>query len=94
MKLTDDTLEKLAQLSALKIKESEKEELRLFLTKVLSYFESIQNIETKEAPALLSPLSPPLIEREDEPEDFPEKERLLEQAAKKQGALVKTPSSL
>jgi len=94
VKLTDETLEKLGQLSALKIKESEKEELKLFLTKVLSYFESIQSIDTKEAPALLSPLSPPLREREDEPVDFPEKQKLLDQAAKKQGALVKTPSSL
>ena len=94
MKLTEETLEKLGKLSALKIKESEKEELKLFLTKVLSYFETIQSIDTKETPALLSPLSPPLKERDDQVVDFPEKKQLLDQAPQKQGALVKTPSSL
>ena len=94
MKLTDETLEKLGKLSALKIPESEKEELKLFLTKVLSHFETIQKIDTKNTPALLSPLSPPLQKREDQPLDFPEKDKLLDQAPQKQGALVKTPSSL
>ena len=94
MKITDETLEKLGKLSALKIEESEKKQLKLFLTKALSYFEKIQNIDTKNKPALLSPLSPPLNLREDQILDFPEKHTLLDQAPKKQGALVKTPSSL
>ena len=94
VKFTDETLEKLGKLSALKIPESEKEQLKLFLTKVLSYFEAIQSIDTKNTPALLSPLSPPPREREDQAIDFPEKEKLLDQATGKQGALIKTPSSL
>ena len=93
MKITDETLKKLGELSALKIKETEKEGLKLFLTKVLSYFETIQSIDTKETPTLLSPFSPPLREREDQVVDFPQKDKLLDQATQKQGALVKTPSS-
>jgi len=94
VKITDDTLEKLAKLSALKIENSEKEPLKHFLTKALSYFETIKKLDTENKPALLNPLSPPLNLRKDEASDFPDKNTLLDQAPKKQGALVKTPSSL
>ena len=92
MEINDQVLKKISELSALKIKQEEKEKLKLFLTKTLSYFEKIKSVETKGLPVLVSPLHPPLSLRSDEVLDFPDKERLLDQAPKKQGALVKTPS--
>jgi len=94
MEIKDKDLEKLGKLSALKIEQNEKEQLKLFLTKALSYFETIKQVDTENQPALLNPLSPPLNLRKDEILDFPDKNTLLDQAPKKQGALVKTPSSL
>ena len=94
MNLTDENLEKLEKLSALKIKESEKENQKGFLNKVLTYFETIKTVDTSNVPALLSPLSPPLMLREDQVVEVPNKEKLLDHASQKQGALVKVPYSL
>ena len=94
MNLTDKSLEKLEKLSALKIKESEKENQKGFLNKVLTYFEAIKAVDTSNVPALLSPLSPSLKLREDQVVEVPNKEKLLDHASQKQGALVKVPYSL
>ena len=95
MEINHKILEKLTQLSALKIDSpEEKQELKGYLTKTLSYFEQIKNIETKNIPPLVSPLQPPLRLREDQAIDFPDKEKLLEQAPQKQGNLIKTPATV
>ncbi|MBC6414809.1 MAG: aspartyl/glutamyl-tRNA amidotransferase subunit C [Bdellovibrionales bacterium] len=94
MEITDKVLKEISELAALKIKEEEKVELKFFLKEVLSYFEKIKSIESKKLPALVSPLKPPLCLRSDKVLDFPDKDKLLEQASKKQGALIKTPPSI
>ena len=95
MKIHQELLEKLSRLSALKIENpQEKQELIDFLTKALSYFEQIKNIETKNIPPLINPLQTPLRFRSDQALRFPDVDKLLAQAPQKQGNLVKAPSSL
>ncbi|MCZ0932623.1 MAG: Asp-tRNA(Asn)/Glu-tRNA(Gln) amidotransferase subunit GatC [Oligoflexia bacterium] len=95
MEINHKILEKLSQLSALKINSpQEKQELKDYLTKTLSYFEQIKNIETKNIPPLISPFQPPLRLRADQVINFSDKEKLLEQAPQKQGNLIKTPASV
>ena len=65
-----------------------------YLKETLSHFERIKNIETKNVEPLISPLNPPPRMRADEPSDFPDKESLLDQAPRKQGALAKTPPAV
>ena len=95
MEINQELLEKLSRLSALKIESSaESQELKDYLKKTLSYFEKIKQIDTKNIPALSSPLSDPLRLRKDQVEDFPNKEKMLEQAPQKQGNLIKVPATL
>ena len=95
MEINHKVLEKLALLSALKIDTSEEnQELKDYLTKTLSYFEQIKNIDTKKIQPLISPLNPPLRLRADQAENFPDKEKLLEQAPQKQGNLIKAPATV
>ena len=94
MEINNKLLEKLAQLSALHLSEEEKRDMRQYLQETLSHFEKIRKIDTKNIPALVSPLKPPLLFRKDQVQNFPEKEKLLSQAHTKQGALVKTPPAV
>ena len=91
MEINDRLLEKLAQLSALKIDPQEKSELKLYLTKTLSYFEKIRSVDTTNVQPLFSPLNPSLVLRKDKPENLANSQKLLDQAPKKQGALVRAP---
>lgn len=91
MEINDKLLKKLSQLSALRLDEREKAEIKKYLQKTLSYFEKIKKIKTEGAPPLTSPFQPSLNLRADKPEPFPETERLLRSAPEKQGALVKVP---
>ena len=95
MEINHELLEKLARLSALKIEsEIERKELKEYLTKTLSYFEQIKIIDTKKTPSLSNPLTAPLRLRKDQAKDFPNKEKMLEQAPQKQGNLIKVPATL
>ena len=95
MEINHKLLEKLAQLSALKINSSkESQELKDYLTKTLSYFEQIKNIDTKNTLPLTSPFQPPLRLRPDQAIDFPDKKKLLDQAPQKQGNLIKAPATV
>ena len=92
MEINQKMLEKLGRLSALKIENSE--ELAHYLTKTLSYFEQIKKIDTKNVPALTNPLELPIKMRADQVTDFPDKAKLLDQAPKKQGNLIKVPATV
>ena len=95
MEINHKLLEKISRLSALKIDSSEEsQELKDYLTKTLSYFEQIREIDTKKTPALINPLQAPLRLRKDQVITFTKKEKLLEQAPQKQGHLVKVPATL
>ena len=95
MEINHKVLEKLALLSALKINTSkETQELKDYLTKTLSHFEQIKNIDTKQVPPLINPLNPSLKLRADQAENFPNKNQLLEQAPQKQGNLIKVPATV
>ena len=94
MEINRQILEKLSQLSALKISAEEEKEMAFFLTQVLSHFENIKKIDTQGVPPLFSPLKPALSLREDKVLDFKAKEALLDQSPKKEGSLVKAPSVL
>ncbi|MCY4321169.1 MAG: Asp-tRNA(Asn)/Glu-tRNA(Gln) amidotransferase subunit GatC [Bdellovibrionaceae bacterium] len=92
MEIDYKLLKKLSRLAGLKIKTGkETEELKDFLTKTLSYFEKIKEIDTQNVPPLNSPLSGPLRMRKDEFIPFSNKEKLLEQAPQKKGHLIKAP---
>ena len=91
MEINSQILEKLSQLSALKMTEEEKKEMQVFLTQVLSHFENIKKIDTKNISPLFSPLKPALSLREDKVIDFKQKNQLLAQSPKKEGNLVKAP---
>ena len=94
MEINDKLLKKLSQLSALHLSDSEKIEIKEYLKKTLSHFKKIEKIDTKDIPPLVSPLQPPLAVRADQPAAFPDKNRLLQSAPKKQGSLVKVPPTV
>ena len=95
MEINHELLEKLSRLSALKIEsEAESKELKEYLTKTLSYFEKIKHIDTKKTAPLSNPLKTPLRFRKDQAKDFPNKEKMLEQAPQKKGNLIKVPATL
>lgn len=94
MEINDTLLKKLFRLSALKFKEEEKIEIQSYLKKTLSHFEKIKTINTTNTEALINPLKPPLRLRPDQVIDWPDKDQLLKQAPKKQGALVKVPPTV
>ena len=95
MKINNELLEKLSRLSALKINSlQEKRELNDYLTKTLSYFEQIKNIDTVKTTPLINPLQASLRFRSDQATAFPDKEKLLEQSPQKQGNLIKVPATL
>ena len=92
MKIDQKLLEKISRLAGLKIKtDEETQELKDFLTKTLSYFEKIKEIDTQNVPPLNNPLCVPLRLRKDEAVPFSSKEKLLEQAPEKKGHLIKVP---
>lgn len=94
MEINDKLLEKLSQLSALYLKDQEKSEMKNYLKKTLSYFEKIKDIDTKGIDPLVSPFAPPLTVRKDQNKEFPEKDKILQQAPQKQGRLVKVPPTV
>ena len=94
MEIDNKLLEKLSKLSALYFGKQEQSEIKQYLKQTLSHFEKIKQIDTKNITPLVSPLKPHLITREDNPEDFPDKEEILSQAPEKQGSLVKVPPTL
>ena len=94
MEINNKLLEKLSKLSALSLKAEEKDQMKVYLKETLSHFEKIKTIDTKEVEPLISPLEPPLRMRKDEVKDFPDKEKLLDQAPQKQGLLVKVPPTV
>ena len=95
MEINNKTLEKISLLSALKIDSPEElRELKNYLTKTLSYFEKIREIDTQNIPPLINPLQAPLRLRKDQNIDFTNKEKLLNQAPQKQGSLIKVPATL
>lgn len=94
MKINDKLLDKMSQLSALYLKEEEKAEIKVYLKKNLSYFEKIREIDTQGIPPLVSPLSPPLVLREDKEVPFSRRKDILDSAPKKEGNLVKAPPTV
>jgi len=94
MEINDKLLKKLFDLSALYLDDKEKTEIQNYLRETLSHFEKIKEIDTKNIKPLVSPLRLPLRLREDEVQDFLNKESLLDQAPKRQGNLIKTPSTV
>ena len=94
MEINDQLIAKLAQLSALSLPSEEKDQMKGYLKETLSHFKKIKDIDTKGVKPLISPLEPPLNMRKDEVKDFPDKERLLDQAPQKQGLLVKAPPTV
>ena len=92
MEINHKVLEKLGRLSALKTENSQ--ELADYLSKTLSYFEQINRIDTEKVPALINPLELPMRLRVDQAVDFPDKAKLLDQAPKKQGNLIKAPATV
>ena len=91
MKINEELLDRLCRRAGLILSQEERRIIHGDLKKALSHFETISRIDTKGIPPLVSPFAPPLKMREDQPADFPEKERLLEQAPERQGRLVKAP---
>ena len=91
MKINDKLLEKLSQLSSLCLSTEEKAQIKEYLKETLSHFEKIKKIDTQNIEPLVSPLKPLLTIREDKVKDFSGKEKILEQAPQRQGALVKVP---
>ena len=94
MEINRQILEKLSRLSAIRIAPEEEKEMQAFLTQVLSHFKKIKEINTEGVPPLFSPLKSALFLRADKVESFKDKDKLLEQSPKKQGALIKAPSAL
>ncbi len=91
MEINDKLLDKLSQLSALCLNESEKAEIKEYLKDTLSHFEKIKEIDTQNVKPLTSPLDPPFIARKDQKADSYEPAELIRQAPQKLGLLIKTP---
>ena len=93
MEINDKLLKKLFHLSALSYHPRQANQIQVYLKETLSHFERIKKINTESVSPLFSPLQPPLRLRKDEICDFQGKEKLLDQAPKKSGSLVKAPLS-
>ena len=93
MEINDKLLKKLFHLSALHFSPAQAEPVQAYLKETLSHFEKIKKVNTEGISPLFSPLNPPLRLREDQVCHFKDKEKLLDQAPQKKGALVKAPLS-
>ena len=94
MEIKDQLLQKLEQLSALRLKEEEKEEIKQHLKETLSHFEKIKAIDTTNVQPLFSPFPFPLKMREDSLKSFPDTEAILKQVPEREGSLVKAPPAV
>ena len=91
MKIDNSVLKKLCQLAHLKISPEEESVLQTQLTEILSHFENIAQIDTKDVPPLTSPLNQKLSLREDTPQEFKERETFLQESAHQENQLFKVP---
>ena len=94
MELDQKLLNRLAELSALQLTDEEKQNLKLHLTEILSHFEKINSVDTKEALSLSNPLNEVMRLREDKKEVFSKKEKILDEVKDKQGRLVRVPPTV
>ena len=94
MKINQELLEKLCQLTALNLSLQEKQALKLHLEEALSHFQKISSVDTQGIPALSNPLEQKMKLREDKAQDFSEKKQMLEGAPERQGNLIKVPSTV
>ena len=90
MKIDKQLLNKLCDLALLKITLEEEKILQAHLTEILSHFQKISAVNTKGVAPLVNPLENNLQMREDELQNFQDKEGCLNQAPRRQGRLVKT----
>ena len=90
MEIDKQLLNKLCDLALLKIAPEEEKALQIHLTEILSHFEKISAVNTKGVAPLVNPLEGNLQMREDELQDFQDKEGCLNQSQQRHGRLFKT----
>ena len=94
MKIDKPILNKLCELAHLKISEQEEKALQKNLSEILSHFNQINQISTKDVEPLISPLSEKMRIRQDNKKDFENKKDLLNQTQNKDGDFFKVPPVL
>ncbi len=92
MKLSKQEIEKIAQLSRLKLSEEEKEQFALQLSEVLEYFEKLGEVNTINVEPTAQVTGLENIYREDEIDQCDYQKDLIKQAAENEDDLIKTKS--
>lgn len=91
MAISEEEVRKIAKLARLRLKD---EEVRLYqsqLLKILEAIDELKQADTSRVPPTASVLGLTNVLREDAPEPFAERERLLEIAPERQGPYYKVP---
>jgi aspartyl-tRNA(Asn)/glutamyl-tRNA(Gln) amidotransferase subunit C len=89
--LTKEKLNRLAKLARLAVTESEGQDLRGQLTKVIDFFDQIQALDTDGVEPLITPAEIEDRFRDDAPESSSTAEEMVANAPSRQGSLFKVP---
>lgn len=80
--ITTEEVKHIAALSRIEFSDGECEDMRLHLSKVLGYFETLDGVDVSDVPATAHILSAVNVLRDDEPQPSMENDELLKNAPK------------
>lgn len=89
MKITNDLIEYLGDLSRLYLSEDEKESMRSDLSDILDYVDKLSEVETKGMPEMSHPFEDVNFFRDDMVVNHDDRERLMANAPEKRGSYIK-----
>lgn len=91
MKITDELVDKLAGLSKLSFKESEKEKIKIDLQRMLDFVDQLKEVDVEGVEPLIHMLDEEVELRLDEAEAAMKAEEVLSNAPEKEGHFFKVP---